>query len=90
MANCKVETNEVPVTTYVEQKVVTLELSHEEAMTLSLVLAKVGGCPFTTPRRYTESIYRALVDENYNFVAAEKMLGKAVGNLIKGDIAFSG
>jgi hypothetical protein len=42
------------------QTVVTLELSGEEALTLGLILGKVGGSPTQSRRKYVDSVYNAL------------------------------
>ncbi len=39
---------------------ITLVLTKEEAYTLKAVLGRIGGCPQTSPRQYTQDIYNAL------------------------------
>lgn len=41
---------------------VTLEINQSEAITLLAILARVGGCPLNSPRKYADSIYTALRD----------------------------
>lgn len=39
---------------------VTLEMNQSEAITLLAILSRVGGCPYTSPRKHADSIYEAL------------------------------
>lgn len=41
---------------------VTLEINQTEAITLLAILARVGGSPINSPRKYADSIYTALRD----------------------------
>lgn len=60
MAQAKVITTNVPVTTYKEVKSVTLELSLEEAVLLRSLVARVGGAPEDTARGLSDGISEAL------------------------------
>jgi predicted O-methyltransferase YrrM len=47
----------------VQQKIITLELTSDEAEALLSVLASVGGDPKTTRRKFVDSAYEVLCDE---------------------------
>lgn len=60
MAEAKIATKLIPVTTHREERQVTLILTPEEAVFLACIMNKVGGDPDTTIRKYQEGITVAL------------------------------
>jgi hypothetical protein len=59
-AEKKMETVTRMVEVEKEEEVVQLTLSKEEAKALHMLLRKVGGCPDTSLRKYTEAIESSL------------------------------
>jgi hypothetical protein len=47
---------------------VTLELTETEAIVLLNVLFHIGGCPYNSPRKFTDNIRKSLEGEKVNFV----------------------
>jgi len=53
--------------TKLDNPVVTLSLTEDEAKTLADILSCIGGSPSTTRRRFTQSIANALADAGYTY-----------------------
>ena len=70
MANAmkKVRTETVKVT---KPDGVYLDLTHEEARVLSIILSKVGGHPGVTLRGYQSSVFDALEDAGYGYKSSD-------------------
>lgn len=62
MAEVEKVVEQIPVTTYTEQKTIILKLSPEEANFISALLWYIGGSPKTTIRSYADDIDNALVE----------------------------
>lgn len=77
----KVERNEVVELVETKVPVVTLTLSEEEALTLQLVLAYVGGNPVTTSRGSIDSIFEGLKDAGLDYTT-HKAYGLAIGSIL--------
>jgi len=62
MAQARKATKVVEQVVTTEEEVVVLELTLAEAAALKCVSQKIGGCPDTSIRKYTDSIDSALYD----------------------------
>lgn len=49
------------------ERVISLTLSEKEAQTLTHILSKVGGDPWDSPRRHSDSISKVLHELGFDF-----------------------
>lgn len=67
MAYASVETKKILKTTVVEENVVELTLTPQEAETIRAVLGYVGGCPDSSRRKHVVSIDSALYEAGVDY-----------------------
>lgn len=70
MATANLKIVQIPVTKFEEQKNYVLELSREEAIALTTVLARIGGNPQHSPRKFISAIFHALHDAGARHTAS--------------------
>jgi hypothetical protein len=76
----------------VEPKKIILELDENEATTLRIIFNNIGGCPYSSPRKYVDDIKDKLDSVFYSkaFPLSKRLVGEIVnGRLTKDTIYFS-
>ena len=67
MASANIHTKQVEKTVIVQEEIVTLELSREEAQLLTDVLSRIGGCPRNSRRKFATEIERVLRENGVEY-----------------------
>lgn len=77
---------EVEKTEFVEEEVVVLELSKDEAQLLMDVISRVSGCPQNTRRALAENIYGSLANNGFRYQATYDETGGPIPTDVHGGI----
>lgn len=80
--------NATAVDVVVKRPGVCLELTHEEAKALFIVLSRVGGDPNTSPRKDTQSVYDALETLNRDGLKYDTPEYNRLTRLLDGHLRF--
>jgi hypothetical protein len=67
--------------TVVVREGVTLELTDEEALVLSMLVGMINGSRHNTVRKHTDAIWETLNNAGYDHLARESLRGQLTGTL---------